>query len=555
MPARRDRIAILGAGVLAFALCWDALRPVASYDAWFHVATGREIWAIAGPLREDPFSFTHAGAPWPWQDGLADLLLAACAAAGPAGLVLFKAASFALTLAVAALALARAGAAPGLWVASLSALAGGLSFRMLERPESLGYLCLMWLLYELDRWRAEAERGRACGRRPWRVLAIVWLNAQCHRGAVILPIVLLAFAVSVHLERRRGGPDLGGRSWFFVPASVIALCLTPYGLGIFGTSRALLSDYANMHEFAAPEFGTLWALSPWSWVWVFASLAALWVWVRRGVGRHLWELAQLLMGLVLFSRGLRFAPFVALFGVLPLARALMSLQVHERWRHRLSPMGAGVAVAWLATVLRSPLPGPELGARADHHPVVGVEFIRSATRRGHLTGPMFNTSAYGGYVLSEFSGELPVYVDGRVDLVYPPRFMRLSAEAMVDAAAFSAEAERWGIDWVFIDNAPQRVAEGHFDLHPDFGLVHVSTRALIYVRKSGPDGSLWRSEGYRVVKPHYLAQSVEAGLADPRLRARTIEEVVRMYDSDPANPYAQVARARLVQGGLWPDEP
>ncbi len=556
VKARSRGSAALAGALLLFGLAWDGLRPVASYDAWFHVQTGRALAREGVPLEVDLFSHTFEGSPWPWQDWLADLLMAGFAVLGDGGLVLFKFLGFVALMVALGWGLRRGvpEAPPTLRLGVLSVAAGALSFRVLERPELLSLVIAAVFVGVLDAWRDElrAADDAATPDRRWRwpsvALGLVLLNAQLHRGALLLPVLLAVFALCVWLEGGRSRRSLGP-AWMVVPAGLALLC-TPYGLAIFDTSRALLNDYASMREFETPAVEILWRLSPWTVGLVLPTLAALWVFVRRGVRAHLWELACLMMGLVLVSRGLRYGAYLPILATIPALRAWPS----SRSGGLLFAQTGGLlfALGWAWFAWNRPLPGPHLGVAADHHPVVGIEFIGVERAAGHLRGPVLNASAYGGYLLERFDGEVPVYVDGRVDLVYSPEFMERSAQAMVDPRVFEAEAERWGIEWVLIDNDPRRSGEAHFDMNPRWGLVHVSARALVYVRKDGVNGQLWETRGYRLLRPHFIAQSVEAGLADGGTRDATVREVLRMYAEDPENRVAQVARARLIQAELIP---
>jgi len=50
-------------------------------DTYWHIATGRWIWAHAAVPTSDPFSHTLAGAPWLAHEWLSELILASAYAA------------------------------------------------------------------------------------------------------------------------------------------------------------------------------------------------------------------------------------------------------------------------------------------------------------------------------------------------------------------------------------------------------------------------------------------------------------------------------------------
>src|SRR5579871_3265249 len=70
-------------------------------DTYWHIATGRWIWAHAAVPTVDPFSHTFGGAPWLAHEWLAGLIFAgAYGALGWAGVVTLAAAAIAASLAL-----------------------------------------------------------------------------------------------------------------------------------------------------------------------------------------------------------------------------------------------------------------------------------------------------------------------------------------------------------------------------------------------------------------------------------------------------------------------
>jgi hypothetical protein len=234
--------AILSLGVYAAFL---TVFRITSNDLWIHLATGRYVLAHLRVPVLDPYSFSAAGHAYVAHEWLAAVLFQlANAAAGVRGLILFK---FAVIAATVALLFQTARRLGGRLSVLLPVLAGVLylaSSRFFVRPHIFSYLLAAWFLYCLFRFR---EGGR---RSAW-LLAILpaqvlWVNL--HGGWVVGLALLAVFAAGETLAALRarfwpdGDPaDLPLRDlallWGLVPAAVAVSLLNPYGY------RALLFPF------------------------------------------------------------------------------------------------------------------------------------------------------------------------------------------------------------------------------------------------------------------------------------------------------------------------
>jgi hypothetical protein len=203
-----------------------------------------------------------------------------------------------------------------------------------------------------------------------------------------------------------------------------------------------------------------------------------------------------------------------------------------------------VPIAALSLQLARPLAAPRLGLAPGHFPERGLAFICDLPEPLALRGRVFNEFAYGGLVIFSLWPSQQVYIDGRTDLVYPPAAVRTYLAAMNDAAAFEREAAKYGIEWVFLDNAPQKKSRLHFDRNPQWALVHASQRALIYVRRGGINGALVEEHAYQLLEAHALLPSLQRALAGGR-GAEALVELQRMRREDPDNVYAAMALIEL----------
>src|SRR6202162_3765006 len=112
MAGTRRKTAVmgpLGLGALLYGLLLIVgERLLNDPDTYWHIATGRWIWAHAAVPTADPFSHTLPGAPWLAHEWLSELILAgAYGALGWAGVVALAALAAAAGLTLLMQALAR----------------------------------------------------------------------------------------------------------------------------------------------------------------------------------------------------------------------------------------------------------------------------------------------------------------------------------------------------------------------------------------------------------------------------------------------------------------
>jgi hypothetical protein len=150
----------------------------------------------------------------------------------------------------------------------------------------------------------------------------------------------------------------------------------------------------------------------------------------------------------------------------PLLRAATFLAQPARLPARLLALALAAAVC-LPVLLRP----------TDRDDAVTPQAALAAARRMNLTGPVFNSEAFGGYLL--FSG-VPSFIDGRIELYGNDFLAAYLAAERGDGAALAALLGRYPIAWTLLQAQSPAVAA--LDRLPGWRRAYADDRAVIHVR-------------------------------------------------------------------------
>lgn len=528
-------LALVGVAVLI-----HGLRPIIDLDLWWHMRLGELLVAGEPDTSVDVFSHTHAGVPWPWKDwGTAILFHGLWRLGGPAAIIGLKAVLF-VGIAVLLWRLLRheRRVPPALALLVTAATLDAVAWRFTERAASVSLVILLGVLLLI-------ERDRRGARGLWWAVPLVIVNANLHRAALLVPVVLGAYAAACMLEAWLGRE----RSWrgpvLVAAASGVGCLVTPYGIAIITTTIALMGQHSPLiTEWAPVSVELVWVLTPASFAVMGLVVAGtlLGQWKLRPWSP--WDLVLAAMAFGLGLGSMRHLPVLALLGAGPAASGLVVLS--RAWTGRLSGLiGVGSAAVLLAATLVRPVALPGSALAPAHFPEEGLRFVQGLPPELRPRGNVLNEFGYGGFIIFHLWPEHRVYIDGRTDLVYPASFVERYVQCLHDGRAFAEEARQRELEWVWLDNIPPDGARLHFDLAPSWTLVHASRRALIYVREDGPNAALAREYGYRWLAPHDLLGSLRAAAARGE-GAAALAELRRMVEEDPENPYALATLAQVA---------
>jgi hypothetical protein len=416
--------------VLAIAIA-DAGR-VADTDLWGHIAFGR-LFLNAGPVSHDPFNYSVPGHAWSVHEWLAELLMARTYdVGGIIGLKLWKFASTSLTVIMLAIAASETGAPPMLQASVLIAVAVALTPMMQFRPQLYTYIFLAALMALLAR---ENYRHRA----PlWIAIPMLALWANLHGGFLLGVATLVIYTGVVTVEDIVGRRSLrrAMRLTVITVASGLATLINPYGVGawtrVLGALhnpvtrkemvdwQPLLQVIANSHGLHSGMIFFLLAVG------IMTLLAIAFVITRRGGDLALIAIAAV-MGAAAFDV-VRNIPLAMIASVAPLTHHLDLIASRLRGADIPQPatprpahmnrlaQAVLIAAALVLTIGNGGLLSQKIPAAMDY-PVGAISFMRSHQLHGNVLARF----EWGQYVIFHMSPSSRVFIDGRIDLVYPPK--------------------------------------------------------------------------------------------------------------------------------------
>jgi hypothetical protein len=369
-------------------------------DFWWHLKTGQFIVEKHALPVPDPFAFTTAGAASAYageaiarhfnltHEWLAQALLyLVWRAAGFGGVVLARALLLAgFSALVGLVAWRRCGGFYRSLGAACAAAGMAIPFA-LDRPYLVTFLLLAatMAILEFRRWL-------------WLLPPIFLIWANCHSGFFLGWVELAAYSAEALWLRN------GRQVWMVSAVSVLASGINPNGFRVFQVLlyyrasflQSRLLEWARPRWFAPSEFTVL----------LFGA-AILLLWAHRRV-----RLADWLLFGAFAAAALTAQRNVILIGlVAPIE--IVSYFPWERWpRWRTLPpvlplaaslilMGAGIAASWGSSF--------QLRAAEWKYPAGAADFLLAH----HITGPMFNTYEFGGYLIWRLWPEQRVFIDGR----------------------------------------------------------------------------------------------------------------------------------------------
>ncbi|MGZ8853926.1 MAG: hypothetical protein ACXW2X_11085 [Thermoanaerobaculia bacterium] len=400
------RVAAIAIFVLA---AIGAVRPIRSYDFFWHLASGRWITEHHALPLVDPFAVASDRTEWINGEWLWQVFAYTNYRAGGLTSVTWTRALVVALLFTIAYVVTRREEVDGIALVAVALAFAGAHERLDVRPSTAAAMFVVLAI-------------AACSRRRtilYALITIVWINV--HPSALLAPAIVL-------LLRR----DL-----LMTLVSAAALFVNPYGWrGIAAPIE--LTTYVRSGSFVNAE----WLPSPpllFPLLYVTIAIAVVVFLVAENKREEMWRFALLAIFAVLAVRhvrnqGLYFAAFPLL--VVPQFRRVAP--------QRILIVAAAAIVAMVAATSTH-----AIGADANRFPIRAVEALqRSPFNRGHV----YNPDQFGGFLIWSFYPERRALTDGRNELYRS--YNEEYARARLDSRAWQALLRKYRIDVAFDEYHP-----------------------------------------------------------------------------------------------------
>jgi hypothetical protein len=383
-------------------------------DLWWHLKIGDTILRTHHWPTADVYSFTVNGQPWLAYEWLGELLQALAYRVGNLhGLLVFSVfIGSAVLIGLYVLAtLSCENSKAGFVAAAVLALFTVVSFSL--RPQMLGYLFLVLTLIALERFR----QGKY--RMLWflPIMMLLWVNT--HGSWIVGVGTLLVYWISGIFKFSLG--NLEAKPWsagervqlasIFL-LSVIAIPATPYGIRVatspFEFAFSLPLNVGNIEEWQSMPFHEIVGQA-------FLALLLL-IAIAQITLRLRWRLETLLLFLAGSALACMHIRFLLVF--VPFAAPVIATII-ARWipcydsRKDKPLLNCALMVLLLAAIAHFSPSAADLRHKiALNFPVDAVKYMR-----GHpLSGPMYNSYGFGGYLVWSEAPRRKVFIDGRGDV-------------------------------------------------------------------------------------------------------------------------------------------
>jgi hypothetical protein len=470
--------------LLTYLCLYFAAMPLfADPDTSWHLATGDLIIREGALPPTDPWSFASAGQPWYIISWFWDIVLAGINRLfGLSGVSVFAHGATAALAAFLAFSLTQRERV-GSDALIFTLLIAGLCFLEFAqpRPQIIGYFCIVWTHLLLHQSRSD-ERSRRLWILP--VLMVLWVN---NHGSFLVGFTLLgAYGLEALIARRW--------TWFkhlFLIGMVCvpALLINPYGFHIYTAVRQTLNGVAEhfIVEWLPFVFGNSLGMSIWFLLFlVMGCVREPKVPLADKIVSLLWLLAMFFStrnGAVFF---LVSAPAVAI-SLQAFSEQLASIRtVRPDVLQGLNKPGqrvrmfAATAVIFLisATMLSTIRGNSAFVLESDPGPAV-------AWLKEHATGKRILVDyGYGGRVIYETRGAVPIFVDGRSGTAYSKEVITEYMTFLFLQKGWDVIIDKYHIDGIFVPNITLfAVAYSNGQYRDKWKEVYRDGEASIYMRK------------------------------------------------------------------------
>ncbi|WP_152604101.1 hypothetical protein [Methylotenera sp. G11] len=474
------------------------LLPLTDFDYFWHLKTGEYIVKLGALPQGDIFSFTHFNQPWVLHEWLFEVALYGMFVwLGPFGVKLLTASLAMAALAITYLTLKRFSATPSIAFGLLLAACIPFGLGIAPRPQLVTYVLFASFLYALLHYKY-SQASRHLFILP--LLMVIWVNAH---GGYLAGILLFGlFAVcewanylifyTHDLKRQHQLCQLT----IAAAATIAASAINPEFIShwLYPFQVAGMDVTRQISEWKSPGFQD-WGTR--SYLLIVLAFFISYTYMPRKP--DLTELAIptffMLLGFIAIRHvplaTLTLMPFIAIAsarinpeGACAAWHQSRLLQCYKKW------IGSGKQINhrehwlnWLSLlVIALGLTAyyPVYNARIENQinailPVKATDFIKSTGISGH----MFNSYNFGGYLIYRLCPEQKVFIDGRADM-YGDDFVNEYVKIAKVQPGWEQAFDKYDIDYVITGlNEPLSQL---LRVRGDFRLVYADSHHSVLVR-------------------------------------------------------------------------
>ncbi|HXI11056.1 MAG TPA: hypothetical protein VNM92_00190 [Thermoanaerobaculia bacterium] len=488
-----------------------SIRSIASYDYFWHLASGRWIVEHGALPTTDPFAVASDRVEWidgEWLYQIALYLLHSIR--GHIGAVLTTALVVAVTFALGARHASRA--LPVELAFFLALICWWKALPQLgARPSTVAVLFVVISLLIL-------ERSRGWPRvLLFASLSLLWINV--HPSALLAPVIAALWQAG-ELMRNRERRVLSD-SAFVVMASLLALLINPYGWKSIAAPIELTRWVASGTFTNSEWLPSRPALFP---LFFFLAAFSLGLLMWRRETHRLSRLLVLMLFIALAVRSVRNQPIF--FASLPL---LIAPALSFNW----SPLLRRTAMVVASLLILIALPDIRITPLVDSErfPVTVIEQLRDGT----LAGNIFNADQFGGFLIWSLYPERRVLTDGRNELYRT--FIPEDAMARKDSRAWKRLLDKYDVALALDEYRPAtdvtRFGSGEkirtaaslaFYPRSEWALIGFDDVALLFARRRAFDPSILASREFETLVPDDPERTIPS---DPHQRKQMASEIRR----------------------------
>lgn len=419
------------------ALYFSAVPLFDDTDVPWHLATGALILNEGALPATDPWSFASAGQTWYVISWMWDVIIAIVnGVTGEHGVFIFLLAFISIIAALLARNLTERKVV-GTDALVLTLFMAALCFIDFAqaRPQVIGYLCVVWTHGVLHKSRADESL-----RRLWTLplIMVLWVN---NHGSFLAGFTLIgAYGLEALFAKRW----IWFKHLFIIGAlCAVALLVNPYGFHMLTAVMRSLDSAVTQYliEWMPFVFSNNLGVSVWFLVFVCVGcLREPAVPLADKIISLLWLVAMLFSMRNAAVFFLVSAPAIAI-SLQKLSEQLASIRTVRPDLmpllllpgQRLRMVAAAVVVLLVSAGMMGVLRGDSL-ISPDHNPTAAIAWLKE-----HAVGKrILNEYRYGGQLIYETRGAVPLFVDGRAGTAY-------SEETLKEYLAFLTMEKDWGV--------------------------------------------------------------------------------------------------------------